>query len=238
MRGMKGARKPGAKASGTGKGAPLRFPDVLLAAARDNAKRKVERTRLRLLAAIAGEIMRGAGRSDLKVASVTAAADVAHGTFYRYFPDMDGAMKALVEDFAGFLHERLADARQGEPGSRERVRSATLCYTHLFRANAPLMRWLTGVGIDSAFAVSYRDLNRAWYARMAAAIARRRGGARASPVAFLPTAYALGGMIDEFLTQLYLRKDPALRHLAGKEGAVADLLTDLWSLGAYGSLPS
>ena len=50
-------------------------------------------------------------------------------------------------------------------------------------------------------------------------------------------AYALGGMIDEFLTQLYLRQDPALSHLAGNEEAVADLLTELWCLCAYGRLP-
>jgi len=53
----------------------------------------------------------------------------------------------------------------------------------------------------------------------------------------LPTAYALGGMIDEFLAQLYLRRDPALAGLAGDEAAVADLLTELWCRGAYGSLP-
>jgi TetR/AcrR family transcriptional regulator, ethionamide resistance regulator len=44
-------------------------------------------------------------------------------------------------------------------------------------------------------------------------------------------------MIDEFLTQLYLRRDPALAALAGDEAAVADLLTELWCRGAYGSLP-
>jgi hypothetical protein len=42
-------------------------------------------------------------------------------------------------------------------------------------------------------------------------------------------------MIDEFLTQLYLRQDPALSHLAGNEEA--DLLTELWCLCAYGRLP-
>lgn len=234
----KAARRPGgARRAAAGAAGPetIRFADVLSAAACDGAARKSERTRARLLAAMAREIMSGAARADLKVATVTAAAGVAHGTFYRYFADLDAALNALIEEFARFIHARLADAREGEPGSRERVRSATLAYTSLFRENAPLMRWL--VGIDSAFASSYRALNRAWYARMAAAIARRRQGPNASPEAFLPTAYALGGMIDEFLTQLYLRKDPALRPLASREEKVAELLTDLWSLGAYGTLP-
>ena len=61
----------------------------------------------------------------------------------------------------------------------------------------------------------YQGLNRQWYARVAAAIARRRaamsGDEAASPSDLLPTAYALGGMIDEFLTQLYLRATPHSR---------------------------
>lgn len=228
----------GSKAGGPRGEETTRFSDVLLAAAQDGARRKTERTRMRLLAAVAGEIMAGVERGDLRVSSVTAAAGLAHGTFYRYFPDMPAASEALVQEFARFIHGRLADARQGEPGSRERVRSATLAYTRLYRRNAPLMRCLIGLGTgDTASAASYRALNRAWYGRMAAAIARRRGGRADRAEALLPTAYALGGMIDEFLAQLYLRKDPALKHLAAREEAVADLLTDLWSLGAYGSLP-
>lgn len=76
---------------------------------------------------------------------------------------------------------------------------------------------------------------------MAAAIARHRAQLAEAPQvsaeAALPIAYALGGMIDELLTQIYLRRDPALSALAGNDEAVADLLTELWRLGAYGHLP-
>ena len=217
------------------------YAAVLLAAAREEGLRKTERTRLKLLAAIAAALNAGALRSALKVADVTRAAGLAHGTFYRYFDDMPGATEALVESFAGHVRERLAGARQGEAGSRERVRGTTLAYARLFRDNAPLMRCLIGLdGEESAFARSYRELNRAWYGRMAAAIARRRarqaGGAETDPQSLLPTAYALGGMIDEFLTQVYLRRDPALAHLSADEEGIADLLTDLWWRGAYGTV--
>jgi len=215
------------------------YAGVLLAAAREQGLRKTERTRLGLLAAIAEALNAGTPRGALKVADVTRAAGVAHGTFYRYFDDMPGATEALVEAFAGHVRERLSGARQGETGSRERVSGTTLAYARLFRDNAPLMRCLIGLdGEESAFARSYRELNRAWYGRMAAAIARRRArgedGAQADPQSLLPTAYALGGMIDEFLTQVYLRRDPALAHLAADEAAIADLLTGLWWRGAYG----
>ncbi|WP_026379810.1 TetR/AcrR family transcriptional regulator [Afifella pfennigii] len=201
--------------------------------------RKVERTRLTLLAALAAELLAGAERGGLKVSGVTRAADLAHGTFYRYFPEMGAALEALVEEFSAFLEARLAGGLEGAPGSRERVKGTMLLYTRLFAANAGLMRCLIGLGNDSsAFARSYQALNRAWYRRMAAAMARGRAamGLKSAQEAedLLPTAYALGGMVDDFLAQLFLRHEPALAALGQDEEAVAELLTDLWWRAAYG----
>ncbi len=224
-------------------GGPLDFASVLLGEAAKPDLRKTDRTRAALLASIAAELQSGVLRGDLKVATVTAKAGLAHGTFYRYFPDIGAATEALVEAFSAFVREELEGAREGEPGSRERVRGATLIYARVFRANAPLMRCLFDLGGDaSAVSRSLQELNWQWNMRMAASIAKRRAvatGERPQPPAeLLPVAYALGGMIDAFLTELYLRKDPALDHLAGDEEAVADLLTGLWCLGAYGEVRS
>jgi TetR/AcrR family transcriptional regulator, ethionamide resistance regulator len=201
---------------------------------------KTERTRLKLLAAIAARLSAGIEEAALRVADIAAEAGLAHGTFYRYFADRRVAVGALVADFVRFLRDRLAESRDGPPGSRARVRAATLTYVRLFRDNAGLMRCLMSLDNEGAgFRASFHDLNRAWNGRVAAAIAHRRDpiAEAAAVAATLPTAYALGGMIDEFLTQLYLRRDPALAALAGDEAAVADLLTELWCRGAYGSLP-
>jgi TetR/AcrR family transcriptional regulator, ethionamide resistance regulator len=201
---------------------------------------KTERTRLKLLAAIAARLSAGIEEAALRVADIAAEAGLAHGTFYRYFADRRVAVGALVADFVRFLRDRLAESRDGPPGSRARVRAATLTYVRLFRDNAGLMRCLMSLDNEGAgFRASFHELNRAWNGRVAAAIAHRRDpvAEAAAVAATLPTAYALGGMIDEFLTQLYLRRDPALAALAGDEAAVADLLTELWCRGAYGSLP-
>ena len=215
----------------------LSFMRALLEAADAPSNRKIQRTRLRLLASIAKQLSDGAEQADLRVADVVAAADLAHGTFYRYFPDLRSAIEALVGDFAIFLYQQLANSRGGASGSRERVRDATLTYIKVFKANAGLMRCLNSLRReDTAFRKAFLELSLGWNTRMASAIARRRGFASAEE--FLPIAYALGGMIDEFLTQLYLRQDPALSHLANDEEAVADLLTELWCLGAFGRLPS
>lgn len=226
----------------SGSDARLSFAHVLFEAADAPDLRKTERTRLRLLGSIARQLADGAEQADLRVADVAAAAGLAHGTFYRYFPDLRSAVEALMGDFAAFLHDQLANAREGATGSRERARGATLIYTRLFRINAGLMRCLIGLGRENtAFRKAFQKLNRDWNKRMASAIAHRRmvkaDTDQADSAALLPTAYALGGMIDEFLTQLYLRQDPALSHLASDEEAVTDLLTELWCLGAYGRLP-
>lgn len=213
---------------------PLDFAAALLTGA-DVAARKTERTRARLLAAIARELGSGAGRHDLKVAEVTHAAGLAHGTFYRYFPDMAAAVETLIETFSDFVQDHLAQARGGEIAPRERVKRATLVFARLFRRNAGLMRCLIGLtGEESAFARAYRRLNRDWYGRVAGAIAKGRQD-EGSGEQYLPAAYALGGMIDEFLAQIYLRKEPALVHLAEDEEKIAELLTDLWCYGAYGA---
>ena len=201
---------------------------------------KTERTRLKLLAAIAARLSAGIEEAALRVADIAAEAGLAHGTFYRYFADRRAAVGALVADFVRFLRDRLAESRDGPPGSRARVRAATLTYVRLFRDNAGLMRCLMSLDNEGAgFRASFHELNRAWNGRVAAAIAHRRDpvAEAAAVAATLPTAYALGGMIDEFLTQLYLRRDPALAALAGDEAAITDLLTELWCRGAYGSLP-
>lgn len=222
---------------------PLDYARVLLDAAAAPGLRKVERTRLRLLAGIARQIAGGTEAAALRVADVTQEAGLAQGTFYRYFADLPSAIETLVHDFAAFLHERLAGTRDGMTGSRARVHGATLIYARLFRANAGLMRCLIGVGgADTAFLRAFQQLNQSWNQRMAGAIARKRkklfGAQRKRAASLLPRAYALGGMIDEFLTQLYLRRDPALASLRDDEAAVAELLTELWCLGAYGLLPT
>ena len=59
--------------------AELRFAQVLLKRASAPDLRKTERTRLRLLASIAGQLSDGWEHADLRVADVAAAADLARG---------------------------------------------------------------------------------------------------------------------------------------------------------------
>ena len=216
------------------------FVEVLLAAAEAPDLRRTDRTRLRLLAGMARQLADGAEHTDLRVADVAAASGVAHGTFYLYFPDLRSAVETLIADFGAFVYNQLAEARDGAIGSRERIRGAMLIYARTFRVNVGLMRCMVSVGRDgTAFRKSFQQLSEGWNRRVAASIARQRQSRFPSQealyAALLPTAYALGGMVDDFLTQLYLRRDPALAALAGDDAAIADVLTEVWCHGAYGA---
>jgi AcrR family transcriptional regulator len=221
---------------------PVRYADILAAAGRAEGLRKAARTRLKLLAAAAELLADGGEAAALRVGDVARRAGLAHGTFYRYFEDRQAVVEAVVAAFARFLRQAMSRVRDGPPGSPARVRATTLVYLRLFRANPGLMRCLMGLGAESdGFRAVFHALNRDWNRRVAVAIARRRADLAAEhpapPDTLLPVAYALGGMIDEFLAQLYLRRDPALAHLADDEEAVAALLCELWCRGAYGVWP-
>ena len=204
-----------------------RFDDVLAERSRAGGLRKGERTRLRLLAATAGQLQRCLVHG-LRVIDVAAAAGVAQGTFYIYFVDRHDAAEAMLAAFARHVYGCLEEAVPPGGGLEASVRATTLAYVRLFAANAGLFRALMQMTEESArFEAVYRDLNARWNRRTAAAIGRLRGGAGPADADVL-TAYALGGMVDEFLANLYVRGDPALAARVDGPGDAADLLAEIW----------
>ena len=219
----------------------LDYAAVLQTAAKANNLRKSEGTRLRLLAAVAMRLAKGDKVADLRVTDIADAAGVAHGTFYRYFSDREEIVEVVVSGFVSFVQDGLKEARSGQAGTLIRAHAATLAYVRLFRCNAGLMRLLLAVDASSPARDRFHALNRDWNRRVAATIALRRLGASSVKEemieAVLPEAYALGGMVDEFLAQLYLRQDPVLVGLVDDEKAVAHLLTMIWYRAAFGEPP-
>ena len=212
----------------------------LAAAAAADGLPKAARTRLRVLAALAGRLNEADDPAAIRVTDIMAQAGLAHGTFYRYFTDQEAALEELSDGFLLFLTERQADAKQGAAGSPERIHQSILVYCQVFRANTGLMRRLMALDLRGGPSRDrFHAFNREWYARAAEAMASRRheaGGAWGEGLRLLPIAYALGGMVDEFLAQIYIRRDPNLAFLAGDVEAIATQLTRAWCYGAYGDL--
>jgi AcrR family transcriptional regulator len=207
---------------------PFVYPELLHARlAAPSGAPKTVRTRLRLMAAIAALLEEG-GFHELRVADCAARAGLAHGTFYRYWPDREAAAQAVLADFmAGVRARRPISA----PGTAlyPRILAANRYYVRVYRENAGLMRCLMQLGnVLPGFARIGQEANLALAARVV------RGWERADPSAATlsereKTARALAciAMVEGVLRDLYVR--PALEPLASMdEEAVAELLSASW----------
>jgi AcrR family transcriptional regulator len=208
---------------------PLRFSDALLEGAR--AARKSDRTRARLKAA-ACELLEDAVPADLRVDAICARAGTSHGTFYVYFPDIRSLLAETLAEFTGFLETALRTAGRDSP---DRFRATTQAYVALFEANRGLMRCLVSRAGDLPEAGAlFEAMNRRW-AETVTDAALRRAAAEGRPLPdrddMLRRAYALGGMVDQYLVTLFFGTDATLAALSRDREAVVDTMTTLWTRG-------
>lgn len=195
--------------------------------------RKSERTQARLRAATCRllEVVPPAG---LKVADICGEAGVAHGTFYVYFRDIHGLLADTLGAFVGFLQSAMRGTAAG--AGHERVRSTTATYVELFERNPGLMRCLVSRTDDFPEAMAaFQMLNREWTSTVVDARLRRlaREGRTQGPSReeLLRRAYALGGMVDQYLIMLHFGSDEALAAVSRDRDAVIDTLSLIWERG-------
>jgi TetR/AcrR family transcriptional regulator, ethionamide resistance regulator len=190
--------------------------------------RKRERTRTDLLVAGAG-LLAAQPPERLTVAAVCKAAGVAHGTFYLHFSDRNDLAGCVLNSFVDYLQ---AEMRAAARGSGDATRNATAAYMRLFEENCGLMKCMV-VGVD-AFPQAqemFQRLNHEWIETVVRAARRRPGSAALSDAELMRRAYALGGMVDQYLTALFVTNDPWIRDLSQDREAVLDMFTDLWRKG-------
>ena len=208
---------------------PLRFADALLATA--SGARKAERTRARLQSAVC-DLLDDAVPADLRVDQVCARAGTSHGTFYVYFPDLRALLTETLAAFVDFLETSLRAAGRDAP---DRPRAATRAYVALFEANRGVMRCLVARAGDLPEANAlFEAMNRRW-AETVTGAALRRAQAEGRPAPdrddLLRRAYALGGMVDQYLVTLFFGSDGTLAALSQDRDALVDTFTTLWTRG-------
>lgn len=197
------------------------------------AARKSERTQARLQAAACRLLETGAP-SELRIADICAEAGVAHGTFYVYFRDIRHLMAETLTAFVGFLKAGMRKAARERGGHR--IRSTTAAYVALFEQNAGLMRCLVSrVDAFPEASAAFERLNREWAETVADARLRRLAREPGAPVPgrdeLLRRAYALGGMVDQYLIMLLFGGDPVLTAVSRDRDAVIDTLSQIWERG-------
>jgi AcrR family transcriptional regulator len=207
------------------------FEDALDRQSKGSQKR--DRTRSRLKQA-GCRLLKDQPLSGLRVADICAEAAVAHGTFYLYFKDQHDFLTELLDSFVTYLQEEMQTASRTQ--SSDPVQAATSAYFRLFVANAGLMKCLVNHLDDFPEARrAFQKLNKEWAERVVQSVEKQQ--AKSGKKAQLPRdelmrrAYALGGMVDQYLTSLVLNKDKTLISISRDPEAVIDCLSGIWKRG-------
>lgn len=194
---------------------------------------KGERTRAQIQIA-ACAVLDGSGPQDLTISAICEKAGVSNGTFYLYFPDRTVLLDTLLSDFALFVQTAMRAASAALPEAAPRA--ATRAYFDLFEQNRGLMRCLVHhIDAFPEASAAFQRLNREWIEAVVAAVERRmRQDGRPETIPhdeLMRRAYALGGMVDQYLSSLLLSRDPTLIALSSDREATLETLSLIWERG-------
>lgn len=204
-----------------------RFADALISEAA--AGRKRDRTRA-TIATAACRLLDGCPLATLTIAEICKAAGIAHGTFYIYFADRNALLGDLLLEFVEFIQVTMRAAAHQPHG--DPIRATTAAYYDLFEANPGLMKCLVNHVEDLPEATrAFQKLNHDWATTVMASLRRQGGMAAIADDELTRRVYAMGGMVDQYLTALLLNGDTALARVSGDREAVIDTLTTLWKKG-------
>lgn len=151
------------------------------------------RTRDTLLRA-AREVFESKGFLDARVADITRAAGVSHGTFYTYFDSTKDifrtVMRTLVDNV--YAASRVPPGTPGDPVAR--IDAANRGYVEAFARNAKMLGVLYQVGtFDEEFATFMRDVRRLIVERAARGLRRLQDQGLADPA--LHPDYAASSLV-------------------------------------------
>ncbi len=190
--------------------------------------RKGERTRKDLMVTCA-ELLASEPFDRLTVSGLCKAAGVAHGTFYVYFDNLNAILAEVLGLFVDYVQIQMRSAaRQG----KDPVRDTTAAYYALFKENAGLMKCLV-MGID-AFPEArgaFQRLNNEWATTVVRSLQRQKQAGHPEADEMMRRAYALGGMVDQYLTALFVTEDPWIAAISRDPESVISTLTSIWTKG-------
>lgn len=188
-------------------------------------------TRIRIAACV---LLHRHAPQDVTISALCSEAGIAHGTFYIHFSDRTALLADTLLGFVAFLQSTMRRAGLHAPTGR--IRAATTAYAGMFEANTGLMNCL--LHHHQAFPearAAFHRLNGEWAETVVAAVQKRhRQSGRAGGIEreeLLRRARALGGMVDQYLSGLFLSVDPGLVALSTRREDVIDTLCLIWERG-------
>ncbi len=169
---------------------------------------------------------------ELTVAKICEAVGIAHGTFYIHYSDRHALVADLLTRFVHYVQTVMREASQSAP--EQAVRAATEVYYHLFEQNRGLMKcMLNNLDEFPEARAAFQKLNGEWADTVVEAVqrkmARKKRVNSISKEELYRRAYALGGMIDQYLSTLILSREPALVAVSQDAESVIETLSFIWN---------
>jgi AcrR family transcriptional regulator len=155
------------------------------------------RTKAALLAA-ARTVFERDGFLNARITDIAEEAEVAHGTFYTYFPDKNAIFQACVEALQGDFHEPDQTPRPPDETVYEAILRANRRYYEIYKSRGRMMGIVEQVAtFNDELRAMRRQIRQRFVERSERSIRRWQGEGLADPVVDARyAANALGSMVD------------------------------------------
>lgn len=193
----------------------------LPATARGREKRSV-------LKAAATRVLERVGYRKMRLIDVVEEAGVPISLFYHYFSGTAEITEEILTDLLETLSTPNPN-RSSNTDAFEAIVFANEVMVETYARSPGLMRCLLHFDEDEVgFSALYRDISHNWNVQVARKIAARFPGESLNADLMLPVAYALGGMFDSFLFEIYVEKNEGLARAFPTQRRLAVFLAIIW----------
>jgi AcrR family transcriptional regulator len=188
-------------------------------------------TRERLKAALSA-LLQYHSFHEIRLEDIAKEAQVRVSLIYHYFRSGTDIMHEVLSDMLESFRTDIEASPHKKP--LESINYANRRMVSLYIGNPGAMRcMLEANGELAPLSQMWRDLTLSWNRRIARSIARQFPKVLRSNAEYLSLAYALAGMVDNFLYEYYVLANPALREAHPTEEDVAEFLTVMWHRALY-----
>jgi TetR/AcrR family transcriptional regulator, ethionamide resistance regulator len=191
------------------------------------------KTRDRLKEA-AARVLERIGYRAMRLTDIAAEADVNVSLFYHYFNSKAEITYEILSELLEPQTPRVAETPKPVKDPFDAIVDANLAVVQLYATKPGLMRCLMHLDEEEPrFSALYRRVNATWNRRVAQDMAKRFPEAGLSEQDYLLVAYSLGAMVDAFLFEMYVDRNPALLEALPRPEDAAVFLAILWYRALY-----
>jgi len=202
------------------------FADILRDRAGEPGLRKGERTR-RIVRWATAQCLAREPYAAISIDAIVREARVSRPAFYQYFTSKAAAVRDVLGEFQRSLPEILT-ARVADLGLFRAVCATNRIYIDFVRLNAPLMHRISELREEMPELIAARQkLNAVHAARIAAAV-RRYSASVPPPGRLAIRIHALEFMVDDYLRELFVIRNPNLAGVETDLDALAEEFSVIW----------